>query len=59
MTLIWRLGLPQFFGKMFDLKSERHLVSQLFRCISVLGENQVNGQDEGHFERPQGGLHCL
>ena len=49
-----------FLENIFDLKrAERHLVSQLFRCISVLGENQVNGQDEGHFERLQGGLQWL
>ena len=40
----------------FDIQRERHVVvDELFRYIWTLNENQVNGQDERHFERPQGG----
>lgn len=40
----------------FDIQRERHVVvDELFRYIWILNENQVNGQDERHFERPQGG----
>ena len=38
----------------FDIQRERHVVvDELFRYIWTLNENQVNGQDERHFERPQ------
>lgn len=40
----------------FDIQRERHVVvNELFRYIWILNENQVNGQDERHFERPEGG----
>lgn len=40
----------------FDIQRQRHVVVDvLFRYIWILNEKQVNGYDERHFERPQGG----